>query len=294
MQKIVPHLWFDSQAGEAADFYVRVFPDSKEKSRYVLEDTPSGDALSVSLTICGMDFMFISAGPYFTLNPSVSFMVACQTKEEVDSLHAKLVEGGSVLMPLDAYPYSERYSWVVDKFGVSWQLIYVGPIDIPQRITPTQLFVGDVNGKCEEAIRFYVSIFKNAKIGDISRYGEGALPDLPEHINYIGYTLEDVDFAAMDSALDHQFSFNEAISYVVFCENQEEIDYYWNALSFVPEAEQCGWLKDKYGFSWQIVPSEMDEMMTHSDPETQARITQAFLQMKKFDIAELKRVYEEK
>jgi predicted 3-demethylubiquinone-9 3-methyltransferase (glyoxalase superfamily) len=95
----------------------------------------------------------------------------------------------------------------------------------------------------------------------------------------------------MDSAYEHPFSFNEAISFIVYCNTQEEIDYYWSKLSAVPEAEQCGWLKDKYGFSWQIVPSDMDEMMSKGSKEQIARVTEAFLKMKKFDLESLRLAY---
>jgi len=96
----------------------------------------------------------------------------------------------------------------------------------------------------------------------------------------------------MDSAHEHTFGFNEAISFIVDCNTQEEIDYYWVKLSAVPEAEQCGWLKDKYGLSWQIVPTAMDEMMRDKDEKKLARVTEAFLNMKKFDLEELKKAYE--
>jgi predicted 3-demethylubiquinone-9 3-methyltransferase (glyoxalase superfamily) len=97
----------------------------------------------------------------------------------------------------------------------------------------------------------------------------------------------------MDSAYEHDFTFNEAISFVVNCDTQEEIDYYWDKLSADPEAEQCGWIKDKFGFSWQITPTEMNDMMRTEDPKKMAQVTEAMLQMKKLDIAELKRAYEQ-
>ena len=105
--------------------------------------------------------------------------------------------------------------------------------------------------------------------------------------------LEGQWFAAMDSAREHEFAFNEAISFLIPYETQEEIDYYWGKLSADPKAEQCGWLKDKYGLSWQVWPTAMGEMMAKGTPEQIARVTRAFLQMKKFDIAALKRAYEE-
>jgi predicted 3-demethylubiquinone-9 3-methyltransferase (glyoxalase superfamily) len=151
MQKIVPHLWYEKEAKEAAEFYVSVFPDSKITNVTTLHDTPSGDTDIVSFELFGQPFQAISAGPLFKFNESISFMVHCET--------------------------------------------------------------------------------------------------------------------------------------------QEEIDGYWEKLSAVPESEQCGWLKDKYGLSWQIVPSRMDEMLQNGTPEQVGRVTQAFLPMKKLDIAALERAY---
>jgi predicted 3-demethylubiquinone-9 3-methyltransferase (glyoxalase superfamily) len=153
-QKIVPHLWYDKEAKEAAQFYCTVFPDSKVTNVTTIRDTPAGDCDVVSFTLLGQSFMAISAGPLFKFNESISFMVNCDT--------------------------------------------------------------------------------------------------------------------------------------------QEEIDRYWVKLSAVPQAEQCGWLKDKYGMSWQIVPTVLGEMMQDKDPKKVARVVQAFLPMKKFDIAALKRAYEGK
>ena len=96
----------------------------------------------------------------------------------------------------------------------------------------------------------------------------------------------------MDSARVHDFGFNEAISFMIGCDGQDEIDYYWDRLSAVPEAEQCGWLKDRFGVSWQVVPTALDELMSRGTEQQIARVTEAFLQMKKFDLAELKRAYE--
>lgn len=152
MQKITPHLWFDKEAKEAAEFYASIFPQSKIKDTATLHNTPSGTVDIVTIELLGQDFMLLSAGPLF--------------------------------------------------------------------------------------------------------------------------------------------KFNEAISFIVHCDTQEEIDYYWEKLSAVPEAEQCGWLKDKFGLSWQIVPTAMEEMMKDKDQEKLARVTEAFLKMKKFDIAALKRAYE--
>ena len=154
------------------------------------------------------------------------------------------------------------------------------------------LFVGDVAGKAEEAITFYASVFPDSKVGQIMRYGPGEAPDREGTIKYGAFALQGEGFAAMDSAHEHQFGFNEAISFMVNCENQDEIDRYWEALSAVPDAEQCGWLKDRFGVSWQITPTVMNEMLTKGTKEQVARVVETFMPMKKLDLGELQRAYE--
>ena len=292
-QKLTPHLWFDKEAKEAAHFYTSVFSDSKITNVMTLRDTPSGDCDVVSFEIAGQSFMAISAGPLFKFNPSVSFFINLVKKADVDALWEKLSDGGQALMPLDSYPFSERYGWIQDKFGVSWQLILARPEgDWRPRVVPSLMFVGKNCGKAEEAIGFYTSVFKDSKVGQMARYGSNQAPDKEGTIMFADFTLEGQWFAAMESAHEHNFTFNEAISFIVSCNTQEEIDYYWKRLSAVPEAEQCGWLKDKYGLSWQISPTVMEEMMRSGSREQIARVTQAFLKMKKFNIAELQRAYD--
>ncbi len=291
-QKIVPHLWFDKEAKEAAAFYTSIFKNSRITNEQTIHNTPSGDADLLTIELMGQDFMLISAGPFFKFTPAISFLVVLSTKEEVDEAWSKLAVGGSALMELGAYPFSERYGWIKDKYGLSWQLIYNPDPKIKQRIAPTLMFVGNVSGKAEEAIKFYTSVFRDTKIGSILRYGKGEDPDKEGTIKHAVFTLEGMEFAAMDSAREHDFTFNEAISLIVNCETQVEIDSYWDKLSAVPKAEQCGWLKDKYGVSWQITPTAMDKMMKDKDEKRVARVTEAFLKMKKFDIATLQKAYE--
>jgi len=287
MKKIVPHLWYDKEAFEAAKFYASLFEDSAIVHRSSISDTPSGTADLLTIVLAGQEFMLISAGPYFKFTPAISLRVDCGTKEEVDTLWDQLSVGGTALMEIDSYPFSERYGWTTDRFGLNWQIMYVKNPVIRQKITPTLMFVGEQCGKAEEAIRFYASVFRNTKVGEMDRYGAGEEPDTEGTVRYAGFSLESMLFAAMDSAYDHDFSFNEAISFVVSCESQEEIDYFWDKLSYVPEAEQCGWLKDRFGVSWQIVPAVMEEMMASGDSAAMQRVTEAFLRMKKFDIAAL-------
>lgn len=306
MEKITPHLWFDKEAREAARFYTSIFPDSRLINTTVLHDTPSGDCDVVSFQLWGQKFMSISAGPLFTFNPSVSFMVnfdpllfrhssspETEARKAIDMAWKKLSEGGTALMPIDRYPFSERYGWIQDRFGLSWQLILTDPKGDPRpSIMPSLMFIGNNAGRAEEAINFYVSVFRDSTMGQAHRYGPDQLPDKDGTIMFADFMLEKRWFTAMDSAQEHHFNFNEAVSFMVSCRTQKEIDYYWEKLSAVPEAEQCGWLKDKFGLSWQVVPETMDEMMADKDPQRVARVTEAFLKMKKFDLAELESAYQ--
>src|SRR5215471_16719092 len=293
-QKITPHLWFDKEAKNAADFYTSIFNDSKVKNSTRLDNTPSGSVDIVTIDLFGQEFTLISAGPLFKFNPSVSFLVACKTKDEVEALWKQLSKGGTARMELGEYPFSEKYGWIQDRYGLSWQVMFVKEREIKQRITPTFMFVGDVCGKTEEAINFYTSVFDNSKVDHIFRYARGEEPDREGTVRHAAFTLEGQSFAAMDSARGHDFAFNEAISLMVHCDTQEEIDYYWRKLSAVPAAEQCGWIKDKYGLSWQIVPTVMDEMLKDGNQKKIDRVTRAFLKMKKFDIETLQQAYEQR
>lgn len=305
MQKITPHLWFDKEAKEAAHFYTSVFPDSKINNITTLHNTPSGDCDIVSFELSGYQFMAISAGPIFKFTPAVSFILNFDpsrdpdARKHLDETWKKLSENGKTLMPLDKYPFSEHYGWIQDKYGLSWQLMLTDPKGEERPfMIPSIMYVGTVAGKAEEAVNYYLSVFstreKNTKIGSVHRYPAGMEPDKEGTVMFTDFMLSGQWFAAMDSAQEHKFTFSEAISFMVNCETQEEIDYYWEKLSAVPEAEQCGWLKDKYGLSWQIVTTEMDKMMSKGTPEQIDRVTQAFMPMKKFDIAKLQKAFEGK
>jgi predicted 3-demethylubiquinone-9 3-methyltransferase (glyoxalase superfamily) len=159
-----------------------------------------------------------------------------------------------------------------------------------QKITPFLWF----DNKAEEAVNFYVSIFRNSKIGSIARYGdEGAeVSGRPEgSVMTVTFQLEGQEFVALNGG--PQFTFTPAISFFVSCETQEEVDELWEKLSEGGETEQCGWLKDKYGVSWQIIPTVLGEMLQDKNAEKSKRVMQAMLQMDKIDIAGLKKAYEE-
>src|SRR3989344_4892672 len=226
MKKIIPHLWYNTQAKEAAEFYASVFPNSKVTNVSKLHDTPSGDADIVSFEVMGYKFMAISAGPLFKFNPSISFHAKCRTAEEVDEIWEKLSPGGTVLMELGEYPFSKRYGWIQDKYGLSWQVIYAEG-DFEQRITPVLMFTKDVCGKAEEAVNFYASVFPGAKAQVYAGYAQGEEPDKEGTVKYAQFIVEGQEFGAMDSARQHDFAFNEAISLIVYSKDQQEIGYYW-------------------------------------------------------------------
>lgn len=292
MQRIVPHLWYDKEAREAALLYIKLFDQSKLLDATVIEDTPSGDAEMVSFELAGQQFEAISAGPFFKFNPSISLMVACDSVEEVNAKWEVLSEGGTELMPLGEYPFSKRYGWIQDRYGLSWQLILMDNGQAVQKITPNLLFSNEACGKSEEAISYYTEVFENSEVGRISRYGEGEAQSSKAKINYAAFKLSGIAFSAMDNAFDVDYSFNEAISFIVNCKDQKEIDYFWDKLSAVPEAEQCGWVKDRFGVSWQIVPVQMSEMLRSGDREKIRRVTEAFLKMKKFDMEVLQKAFD--
>ncbi|HEY1037260.1 MAG TPA: VOC family protein [Candidatus Paceibacterota bacterium] len=298
MQKIIPHLWFDKEAVEAANFYTSAFKDSAIIKKVTLRDTPSGDTDLVTFKLMGQEFMAISAGPYFKPNAAISFMVACDTTEEVDRLWDILIQGGEAMMEKAEYPFSKNYGWVKDKYGFTWQIMHDGGMPV-QKITPSLMFAGPKAGSARKAMELYTSVFPNSGPlegeGHISEYGEAAqAPDKPDMLQYARFKIYGQELVVMDSAYEHQFDFNESVSLLVNCDTQEEIDAYSNALSAVPEAEQCGWIKDQFGVSWQMNPSIMNDIMSSSDQVAVDRATRAFLKMKRFDIQKLKDAYEGK
>ncbi len=294
VQPITPHLWFDTEAREAATFYASVFAESKIDSITQLRNTPSGDCDVVAFTLAGQPFMAISAGPLFEPNPSVSFFVNFdpsrddRARAHLDALWKALSDGGKVLKPLQAYPFSQRYGWVQDRYGVSWQLILTDPKGEPRPvIVPSLLFTGDLAGRAEAAGAFYRSVFDDSREGQLVKYPAGSAPDEPGTVMFSDFRLGPTWVAAMDSAHEHGFGFNEAISLIVVCRDQPELDRHWTKLSAVPGAEQCGWCKDKFGLSWQITPKVLGDVMKSGDQAAIDRVTQAFLPMQKLDVAKI-------
>ena len=295
MQKITPFLWFDDKAEEAANFYTTIFENSRVNSvsRYdeasaKVSGRSEGSAMTVAFQLDGQEFIALNGGPLFNFTPAISFVVSCDSEDEIDHLWGRLSDGGETLMPLQKYPFSDKFGWTKDKFGVSWQL-NLGKT--AQKITPCLMYVGKQHGKAEEALNFYQDLFNNSRLIQIQRYESGQ--GVPAGtVQLARFTLENQEFLVMDSHGEHNFAFTEAISFLVVCKNQEEVDRFWEKFTDEGEESQCGWLKDRYGVSWQIVPSVLNELLSDPDPVKAQRVTLAMLQMKKIDVPTLKQAYE--
>jgi len=289
-EKIVPFLWFNGNAEEAMNFYVSVFKNSKALNITRYGDTGPGEkgtVMTATFRIEGNTFYALNAGTEYTFTPSNSFYISCKTLPEIKRLWGRLSEGGSVMMELDKYPFSERYGWVQDKFGVSWQLILAESIT---KVTPFLMFSGKYQGMAEEAINFYTSRFKNSGIQFIMRYNEEDVGQTGKVV-HAEFKLNGQNFLAMDSAIEMQFTFSPAISYFVNCKTQKEVDDYWDKLSEGGTIMQCGWLTDKFGVTWQIIPTILMELMNDPDPEKAGNVMNAMMQMEKIDIKGLKNAY---
>ena len=299
MQKITPFLWFDNNAEDAANFYVDVFDNSKilNITRYNDDSAKasgqkSGTAMTIAFQLEGQTFSALNGGSHFKINPSISFFVYCESENKIEKLYNRLADGGVVMMPLDKYDWSPKYAWVQDKFGVSWQLD-VEKINNSQKILPALLFANEKFDKVKEAVTFYTSVFPDSKI-ILEAPFDKSMGLVDDTLLFAQFKLSDYLFNAMSgSTMKHDFDFNEAFSLVVNCQDQEEVDYYWNKLTSDGGAEsQCAWLKDKFGVSWQIVPKILPELLQDKDPAKSQRVMNAMLQMKKIIVAELEKAYQ--
>ncbi|MGN6530641.1 MAG: VOC family protein [Ginsengibacter sp.] len=289
-EKIASFLWFAYNAEEAMNFYMSCFKDSKITSKsYYNEEAakasgqPKDSLMAASFTLNGQDFMVLNGGPVFQFNPSISLFVNCETEQETDKLWNKFLDGGKVLMEYKTYPFSKKYGWIQDKFGLSWQLNFT---ESPQKIAPCLMFTGKQAGNAEEAVNYYMSLFKNSEVKIVARYEPGE-QGVEGNIKHSRFTLNGEDFIAMDSHIDHGFSFTPAVSFMVFCKTQEDIDYFWDNLTSGGKEIECGWLEDKFVFSWQIVPENLNKLLSDPDPAKAKRAMHAMLQMKKLVIADL-------
>jgi predicted 3-demethylubiquinone-9 3-methyltransferase (glyoxalase superfamily) len=267
-------LWFDGQAKEATTFYSTIFEESK-----ITAENP----MVVTFELNGTKFMGLNGGPMFKINPSISFFVNVGTIAEVDEIWNKLINEGKALIPMGIYPWSEKYGWVQDKFGVTWQVSIATNGETQQKIRPSMLFTSKHFGKAQEAINFYNAVFGSSIIDLLIQYPEGDAN--VGKVMYSEFKLCEQPLVAMDGPGVHEYTFNEAVSFMINCETQEEIDYYWTKLTDGGEESMCGWLKDKFGVSWQVVPTIISKLMT--DREKAGRVMKEVMKMKKLDIETL-------
>lgn len=272
---IYPCIWYDGNAEEAAKIYCKAFEDATMSTC-----TP----LIVTFHIKGRQFMGMNGGPGVKPNPSISFFNICKSAEEIQKAWDVLTEGGTILMPLDKYPWNEKYGWVQDRFGVSWQLMLADAQSKPD-VFPSLMFVGEQNGKAQHAIDFYTSLCNNASVEVLARYepGEG---DTLGNIKHAQMVLDGMKLGAMESSMQHNFQFNWGVSLVISCDTQEEIDFFWLNLTEGGTESKCGWCQDAFGVWWQVVPSMLGSFMT--DPEKAPKVMEAFMKMTKFDIEAIK------
>lgn len=293
---IVPCIWLDDQAEAAADVYLAAFgggsvdavthyPGSAPNP----SGRPPGSVLTVDLTVAGQRFTLLNAGPAFTVNPSISFFVFAPSATEVEGLYHALVDGGMALMALDAYPWSERYGWVQDRFGVSWQVMAV-PGAERATVAPCLMFTGSQHGRARAAIDAYVAAFPGSSVDDVDTH-DGS-EDPAGTVKHGRFVLTGQPMAAMDSAYEHGFTFNEAVSLQVMCAEQDEVDRLWSRLGEGGEHGPCGWLKDRFGVSWQVVPEVLAAWLRSDDVAARERTFAAMLEMGKLDVEELRRAYD--
>jgi len=299
-QRIIPNLWFDRQAEEAARFYASVFKNSRVseltragKAGFEVTGIPEGAVVTVEFELEGHRFIAINGGPLFKFNPSVSFLVACETRAEVDSSGQGLSPGGAALMELGEYPFSRRYGWAQDRYGLSWQIMFMGDIKTKQKITPTLMFVGGEAGKAEQAINLYVSIFHNAGAGDILRYGKGEAPDREGTIKHAAFTLEGQEFAAMDSAIRTPSASTRP--YRSWCSAGTRR----KSTTTGPSSPTAGrracaaGSRTNSASRGRLRPRSWRACWRDPDKARTERVTSAFLKMKKFDVAALLKAYRE-
>ncbi len=291
MSKITPCLWFDRNAEDAARLYTSIFPGGKILSVSRYGDgmpLPAGTALTVEIELAGQRFTALNGGPVYSMNPSISFFVHVDTEGEASRLYGALAEGGRPLMPLAAYPWSPSYAWVQDRFGASWQVITGRRPPSGATIVPCFMFAGAQHGKAAAAMEQYTRIL-GGSIDSVERYAPGEGPEgTVKHGRFVAGGQE---LVAMDSHVAHGFTFNEGISLQLDCDDQAELDRYWAALTDGGTESRCGWMKDRFGVSWQVVPRRIAEWMTQGEPAARARTFQALLGMTKLDIATLERAH---
>jgi predicted 3-demethylubiquinone-9 3-methyltransferase (glyoxalase superfamily) len=295
--RIVPCIWLDDQAEAAASFYASAFPDGRVDAvaRYPRAgenpgNMPPGSVLTVDVTVAGQRFTLLNGGPSFRPNPSVSFHVHFPDAAAVDALHAVLSEGGMDLMPLDAYPWSPRFVWLQDRFGVSWQLMARADAARPT-VVPALMFAGPHHGRARSAVAAYAAALPGSRVVHVEDFAEGEGGEVGT-VKQAALELMGQPFVAMDGGPGHAFGFDEGISLQVTCTDQVEVDRIATALAADGGEEgACGWVRDRFGLWWQVVPAAVAGWMTSEDEAARERVFQALMPMRRLDVAALERAF---
>ncbi len=291
MRHLSACLSFDDQAEDAAAFYTSLFENPRilataRNGEVTARGTgrPIGSVLTVDFELDGFRVLALNGGPAFEQTPAMSNFVWCDTAEEVDRLWAALSVGGTVHMGLDKYAWSERYGWTSDRFGVEWQIL-LAPQKAPQKIAPAMLFVRENFGRAQEAIRLYTSLLPDARVDMIEMDPSG------KTVLHAQLSLAGQRVAVMEGQGTHDFTFSSAYSLMVYCRDQAEIDRLWDGLiADGGTPRQCGWLTDRFGVCWQIIPAEVAEWTR--DATKHNAMMAALVTMTKLDYATLKHAYE--
>lgn len=290
-QKITPFFWLDGTAEPAARFHTELFGgDIARLGRYTEAGTEihgqqDGTVMVAEYDILGYRLALLNGGPHFRPSPAVSLFVQLPDRSEVERIWKGLTDGGEVLMPFDSYDWSPAYGWCNDRFGISWQISQDPEGRAAQPITPMLTFTRKVCGRAKEALEFYARVFPNSKVEFTFPYPDGA-KEPAGSILHGQASLSGERVMAMDTGLDHPFGFDEGVSLTVNCSDQAEVDYFWEELvADGGSHSQCGWLKDRFGFSWQVVPRPVTDILAGSDRQAAARAMAAVMGMTRIDIA---------
>ena len=294
MQRIVPNVWCQGNATSVGEFYAAVLPQASAQvsMSYPMDDLPdfqrdlAGQPLVIDVNVSGYQIRLINAGHEFRPTPALSLIVNMdpllfdggeeEARTRIHSMWAAFAEGGEVRMELGEYPHSKLYGWVEDRFGVNWQLMLSAPAGEPRPLISVQFLFTGARAQAQQAMELYTGLLPDSGAGRVVPHAGNT-----DAIMFAEFKLAGQRFSAMDGGTDHHFTFTPGLSLEIACADQDEIDFLWEALSSVPEAEQCGWLMDSFGVSWQIVPGNMGQLMAHPGAY------QRMLAMKKIIMAEL-------
>jgi len=296
---IVPCIWFSARAEESVKYYSEVFKNSgivrvarfSEVGKEMHRQEP-GSIMSVEFKLDGQTFLALNGCPDIKPNPATSLFAIFETEREIKAAYEALSKGGKVLMPLDRYEWAENYSWFQDQYGISWQLMQTKWENVGCRLSSLFFFTGDVRGRAEEAINFYLSIFENSSIDGVAHYG----PENKENeglVMHAQFRVGDQVFMAMDSGEKESiYPFNESFTHIISCTRQEEVDHYWESLSADGGTKgHCGWLKDKFGIWWQVVPDILPKLLTDPDFAKARSVNEAMMKMGKLDFDKLREAH---